>query len=608
MMRGFLILFVFVCVANAFTIESYQSQVTVNEDGSITVYENMIFTLEQEYREGYRSIRKEDFGSLSDIAVNSVTVNGQDVNHKKQMAGDKAEIVWLRTHAGENVVELNYSISDRVQLYNDFAKLCFEHYGANWDAPARSFVARTTPPPEAAGKTVHFEVYSRKKGDAYIDGRDIVIEIEQVPSGNYVGGCYLFDRGAVQTTNAVDASAYDILKNEREIYGSVVVLEGERPWLEWCCVPVFLLFALVAAYAYLHEKKRPRLPESLLPPGEEEPAVVTALVRNRYEIKELVAAVIVDLINRGIIDIVELEKKGEAGSEIRRERTILMLKKVPEGLKDYERSVVEFVFGNKKEVDLDMEMAACNLVSDKTDASKLDIVKRMNRFRKDFPKQIEKLFKDSEIKELSNSAEGRKSVVIGATAILAVVGFFVGFAMFVDSIGWYAQHGEFLSLGAIAGSLLGTVLCGAYLAYVYARAKVPKKEKNRRLYGVWDAFYRGLKSSRIKEYPPASAVIWGRILVYAAALGMAEKVKAHLSEIDSALAERLEKVDGVAITTMSFYSSTVSVRNLATYGNRSGRVSGGGKYGSYSSYSSGGWSGGGGGGFSGGSSGGGGFR
>lgn len=597
------ILLFFISVSSAFSIEDYHTKAIVQENGDLHIYERMVFDLEQEYNEGYRSIRKEDFVYLSDIVVNSVKVNGADVLYELTLNGDQAEIVWKKTYVGENVVELDYDIKDRVQLYNDFAKVCYEYYGANWPVNAEQFSANTTLPAGSAGKTMHFEVYSEKEGNAYVDGLSILISLEDVPSGNYIGGCYLFDRGAVETINTVNASAYAILKEEREIYGSKTVLEPERPNTEYCCFPLFIISFLLAGAMFLKERKRPQIPETILPPGKEEPAVVSSLVRNKYEIKELVAATIVDLINRGIIDIVELEKDAKKGTEIKRERTILILKKKSTTFKDYEKSVIDLVFVEGNEVDLDEMMERYNEVKNKDNAKKLKIIGAVKKFNNVFSAQIKtEVLGDKEIEKLSRNAS-EKNVWLSGFGVFAVFVLFVLCASTGFSTEWYLLHGEEMLLYAIFFSVIGFIVCSVYVAYVYRKPELPKDIANKELYKKWTGFYNGLKSSRIKEYPPSSAVIWGDILKYATALGVADKVKSHLSELDVVTKHQIEVMDNVAISSMAYYTSTVAVYNLGTYGNRGGKSPSGG----FSSHSSGGWSRGGGG-FSGGSSGGGGFR
>jgi len=605
--KALFVILLIITASSAFSIISYNTDAAVQHDGSLRIHETMSFDLEKVYNEGYRSIRSQDFGSLSDITVNSVTVNGQPVPYALQMNGDHAEIVWKKTYAGNNLVELDYTIKDRVQLYDDFAKVCYEHYGADWPAAAQKFRSSMTMPSGAAGKDMHFEVYSAKKGNAYISGLSVIVEMDDVPSGNYIGGCYLFDKGAVQTGNKVSGSALAILNNEREAYGSQSILgpTEETDYAGCCCLPAFLISLVTGLAFFLNERKRPKLPESILPPEKEEPAIVSTLVRNECQQKELVASTIIDLINRNVIDIVELEKAGEKGEEIKRERTILMLKKRPAGLKDYENSVLDLIFSDGNQVDLDAKMAQYDAIKSKADAQASPLYQAVKKFNTDFPKQIDALFTDPEIKGLKNAKVSRTGVG-GFAIFLGFIFVIASCAVLMNSFD-YLSSGKLLQFAVVVITFPLTYALAIYSLYTYWNTTALPK-KNIEKYGKWDAFYRGLKSSRIKEYPPASAVIWGDILVYATALGLADKVKSHLSELsslDPKIASRMDSMDRVALRTMTYYSSAVALHNLATVGNRSG-FSGG--HGGFSSHSSGGWSSGGGGGFSGGSSGGGGFR
>ncbi|MDD5340650.1 MAG: DUF2207 domain-containing protein [Candidatus ainarchaeum sp.] len=602
-MKHALALFVLALLAGAassFSIDSYYTHATVLPNGDLEVQESMNFTLEQAYSEGFRSIRKEDFGTLDNIVIRSVKVNGAAVPYVKQLNEGKAEIVWQRTYEGANAVELDYVLKDRAQLYDDFAKICFEHYGANWAVPATAFQSRMTLPEAARGKDMHYEVYSAKKGSVNVDDLSIVISISNVPSGNYVGGCYLYDKAALSTTNRVNGSALQILKDERKAYGSQETLAPEEPGsITLCCLPLALLLGAVAALRFAQDRKIPKLPESILPPDNEEPAVVSALVRNEVSNKGLVAATILDLINRNILDIVELEKKGrEASATIERERTILMLKKRPAGLKPYENAVIDMIFSEgRKEADLDQMAADFDRIKTKAEAENTTIAKNV----KIFGDEVDGILKAKGVLGLKNKAQAKMAGVV----MLAVFGAFLACAVFGTAPAWfmgYIASGNWFEVGGTLLSFIILIPAIAYLAIHYFRPSVPDAMRNE--YAKWDAFARAVSSSRLKEYPPSSAVIWGGILVYATALEMTDKVKKHFSELDTLTANRLQKLDTVRTSSYTFYTAAWAVHNLGTYGSRSGPSGG---HGGFSSASSGGWSGGGGG-FSGGSSGGGGFR
>ncbi len=603
-MKHALALFVFACLAGAafsFSIDSYYSHATVLPNGDLEVQESINFTLEQAYNEGYRSIRKEDFGTLDNLVVQSVTVNGADVPYITQLNGDKAEIVWQKTYEGANDVELDYILKDRAQLYDDFAKICFEHYGANWAVPAAVFQSRMTLPEAARGKDMHYEVYSAKKGGVNVDDLSIVISINDVPPGNYVGGCYLYDKAALSTTNRVNGSALQILKDERKAYGSQETLAPEQPGSTTiCCLPLAIFLGILAAYRFSQDRKIPKYPEDILPPDKEEPAVVAALVRNQVSEKNLLAACIIDLINRGILDIVELEKKGMgASATIERERTILMLRRRPSGLKPYEDAVIDMIFsGGGTQVDLDKMAEDFDKIKTRDEAEKTAIAKNV----KIFTDEVTRILKENGVSDLRNKAQNKIGGVIGlgifaAFIACATVGVVPGwFISYVASGNWFEAVGTLVSVAILLPAI-------AYLTIRYFRPSVPEKMRDE--YAKWDAFARAVASSRLKEYPPSFASIWGGVLVYATALDMADKVKKHFSELGVLAKGRLASLDRVTASSYVFYTSAWGVYNLKTYGSRYGAPS---SHGGFSSASSGGWSSGGGGGFSGGSSGGGGFR
>ncbi len=600
-MRAALILLALAAASSAFSIDSYFTQAAVQKDGSLDVYENINFTLEKEYSEGFRSIRREDYASLDNLDVHYVKVNGQDVPSMKQQNGDKAEIVWEKTYAGQNNVELSYTLKDRAQLYNDFARVCFEHYGAGWSVPAGVFESRMSLPEAARGKDMHFEAYSAKNGTAFIDDLDVVIRMTDVPPGNYVGGCYLYDKGALSTGHVVHASALQILQHERESYGSEKIIAPEgRGSMALYCLPLGLLSAIAAAVVFFTKRSLPKKPENILPPDDEEPAIVSALVRNEVKQPEMLAAAILSLINRGAIDIVELEKKGETSAGAKRERTILMLRRRPGGLKRYETAILDMLFpGETKEADLDSLAASYDAMKTKEEAEKSPVAQNMDIFAN----EIDGILKARGMTELKDLKTGKNAGLIG----IGMMGLFFSCALVLTAVPFLMYSlaaGDYFGAGGSIVAMLLFFPSAAYLVYYYnVRPTIPKGFEDE--YAEWDAFARAAKASRLKEYPPSSAVIWGEILVYATALGLADKVKRHMSELDSLTAGRLAEMDTIRDSSVRFYSSAWAIRNLRRYGNRHGPEA---RHGGFSSRSSGGWSHGGGGGFGSHSSGGGGFR
>lgn len=591
-MKLYLIFLVLISFAFSFSILNYENNVDIQTNGDIIIKEKINFDMDKPYSEGFRSIRKDEFDSIDDIILDNVTLNNEIISSSLYKVENGAEIVWKKVVVGQNLIEINYRIKNRVEKFDDFARLCYEHYGSKWPVSADKFVSKTTPPINASGETVHFQVYSEKNGSATIENRTIVIQIDSVPSGNYVGGCYLFDKTSVQTNRIMNGSAYEILKNERKTYGSVEVLKPEFPPYEFCCIPIFIIIAIIA---YLESKNKlpKRGTENILPPSKDEPAIVAALVRNELPQKDLMAATILQLINQKVLEIIELENKGETSATLKKERTILILKKETE-LKSHQKALIDMIFSDKKEVDLDALADRFSKIKDTAEAKKID-----EQIRK-FNSEQEKIAIN--YNELIKSRNTRLGVIGGLGSVLlfglciASVAFFDIF----DYIDYLNSIGNFITPITIWISLIASIPLLIYTAYHYSKQKIPEKYSIE--FEKWSGFENAIRSSRLKEYPPSSIEIWGEILVYATALGLADKVKTHLSELGKFSAEDLSKInklDTVRFASYAFYSSTTRVHNVANPAPRSS--------GSYSSHSSGGWSGGGGG-FSGGSSGGGGFR
>ncbi len=590
MLRHLAIILLLAAAASAFSIDSYYNHATVLPDGSLHVYEDINFTLEKQYDQGFRSIRPADAPSPDSVNLEYVKVDGNDVPGYVDTYDGETEIVWNVTHEGKNEVELSYVLSNMTTLWDDYARVCYEHYGANWPVSAASVRTQMDLPPLSEGRTVHFQIYSQKEGNASIEGLSVIAELEDVPSGNYVGGCYLFPKDAVNTTNVMNGSAFQILQDERASYGSTTIIAPDPPTpLGYVCLPLTAILAILAI-AGLFRRTARRMEESILPPSDEQPAVVTAILKNDIPEKDLLAATLLGLINSGAIDIIELERKGEASATIERPRSVLSLKKA-EGLLPHEKALVDMVFGGKKTVELDERAKALNAIEDQDAAKETAMAEGMEKFRKE-----EKALADAKGGWLKDPASNR----VGISATLGMFGLVGGFFVLVfvmteyDS---YAYYNQLQLLWAILASLPIAAIAYAIVAYEYTRPRVLKGHEAD--YAQWDAFARAVKSSRLKTYPPGSVVIWGNILVYATALGLADRVSRHFSQLDSLALKRMQQLDSVRVSSYAFYSSSLAASNLATYGNKSGAVSSG---------SSGGWSSGGGGGFSSGSSGGGGFR
>jgi len=577
----------------SFSIESYNSNATILENGDLNVYEKITFGLDQNYNEGFRSIRPEDVENIDNLIVHSVKLNGDTVNYYSQKNGQFYEIVWTETTVGTNLIELDYTLKNRVELWDDYAKLCFEHYGANWNVPAKQFEARMTLPESTKGKTFHFEIYSNDNGDTNVEAQTIVTRMSNVPSGNYIGGCYLFNKDFINTSKIVNGSAYAILKNEREMYGSKETYNSideiydddydkidpdgfedfDFPKSEICCIPVFVILIIMIGVIFYTRNNYPKYPENIIPPEKIDPVIVANLLNSKENLSNVLAATILNLINKGVIDIVELEKKENNSDDIKREKTILMLKKTDARLSAHEKIVVNMLFSENKLVDLDQLVENFKSIKTRTDALCNPITIKIDAFES----EIKKILDNSQIHEFIGNRKKQNDTII----FIVILGAMISQCMLIDTITTVLTY---LDVGNLMGIILagGSFICNISLAYFLVRtvnnmSTIPKDQKILQRYAKWKAFEQTVKSNRLKEYPPASVVIWGDILVYATALGIADKVNIHLSELDNLTAEKIAKINKVGFSCIRYSSRIRQIKNISERNRRSRHSSSGGR-------------------------------
>jgi hypothetical protein len=220
--------------------------------------------------------------------------------------------VWPGAPIGKNTVELNYSIRNMAVEYDDYVMACWGHFASGRAGDYAHMSDFLFAIYRTEQDMVDFRLNDTKDGKTKVYDKGVRGSYTFLKFPDHVSGCYIFEKGGINSTRHESGSALDAL-DEADMSGNRTFTPFHRDKLELFCVPI-LLISIVCAYTmYKREKGRPHLAENILPPGKEEPAVVAALVKNDFRFDDLVAATILDLISEGVIGIVELET-GQCGS------------------------------------------------------------------------------------------------------------------------------------------------------------------------------------------------------------------------------------------------------------------------------------------------------
>lgn len=584
----FLLLFVSLIFSKSYEIDEYNVEITIDENGKTTIFENIKVAFYGNFEEGWRDIPLEDIEKLENIENVWVEVNELPVPFEVENVGD-ARIHWYyETSGGTDRILLGFELENAVKKYNDGALFCWTLLGDSWGTTTDHLNAKITLPEGADEDQVNAKMYYPSgSGQVDVNENNIEIDVYNIASGDYVGMCLVFDKNSVDILpqNSYDGSVYDSerLKDDQGI-----------KWYLCLGTPILGIIALIGCWLKYGKDNVKSLQPSVLPPSNISPAILPGLMNENDVFRtETIAGTIIDLISKGYLGIQELEKTREVkmfgDSNLKKDRTILILKKRDNKLNKHEKTIIDMIFGtDEKKVDLDELIETAQGKELKLDGKKMtkERKKKLKEMRKKTKKRLIAnygKFKDHITKEIKKQKFFDNSGV-GIVILLGILFFFAGFIAFL----FFDVYELFV---------------GVPVAILFWLSTVVMKRRNPEWideYSEWKGFENAVSGTLIKENSPSSVVVWERILAYATVLGKANKVMNHMNELRilSTLGiKKLRRMD----TRLHRFNRYVSAAYASRYMSRS---SGGGIHigGGTSSWSSSG------GGFSSGRTGGGGFR
>jgi hypothetical protein len=478
----FLLLFLLVPLAHAeFQVNSYDAKAILMQDGSLSIHETIKYETDVHPDEMFYSIPDEYYSDLSDIQVNSIFVNGEETNYTIYDYEELVGIVWPGVPRGENTVEINYSLKNRAVEYDDYILACWSHFASGRAGDSTHMFDFLFALYYTEEDMVEYKINDSKEGTINVYDKGVKGEYTFLKFPDHVSGCYIFEKGGVNASRHESGSALDALE-EADMSRNRTFTPFHRDKLELFCLPILLISFISAYIMYKREKKRPHLAENILPPGSEEPAVVAALVKNDFRFDDLVAATILDLISKGIIGIVELEKD-PANVDPDKEHTILFLKKKNAKVKDHERTLLDFIFSEGDKVDLDKRLEDYKK-SYFNAPNKL--IKPLNKFNREFWPQVQKLLENNGVYKMFLDGERRRDDIRKAFSFGMLLSLGIGMVMtIIMNQPMPAIVGELLVMGII--TLWGSTFLLSFLAdVVFIQTKARRISKSELM--IWGLY------------------------------------------------------------------------------------------------------------------------
>jgi len=497
----------------SYYIDKADIQLFVQSDGLLHVKESLFFSFSGKYNGVYRDIPLKPGQSLKNI---NVTTKGAYSSYEVYTEGEYKKIkVYLYSDPEKTKpitdrdveVRIEYDFVNVINVFNDVGELHYKIWGEEWEVPV-----------EQVTSTVHFNSSSENHKfwvnpiDLYVENSTsnstIILKTDKIYSGDY------FEIRAVVPLSNFDNPIYanrihsdglaKMEKIQQEYVDEYIFMQNLYSII---AILIVLVSVIIPISIYLKYGREPKIGYSARyerePPTKDPPALVNALVAGAKDIGEPnidgFQATIMDLINRKVFSIVPKEE-GESLKLICNPYSI-------HDFNQFELKVISFLRSKKD--------FSSNIVDLKKLTDDLD------------PKRFGNIFKswkkDLKTKFLGKNTFKKYFIDTGSELIRTVGNIFIYFSLIV---GFLTFIFAFLVLWNLFWALLFMLIVGIICRKVSSGIGGRWTEYGKEYDEKWKNFKKYLNDfSLMKEYPPESVAVWNDYLVYATALGVADKVE-----------------------------------------------------------------------------------
>lgn len=491
---------------------------TLNEDGTLDVIEQITYRFKKPFRGVLREIYPDDMGSrYSQIDVKA---DGMTIRHIERTGTDRNPMVrvWFVPYQSTAIapeegrdrvtVTFSYRVFGAVQSGADVAQL----FRKVWGEDTESWVGEIHATINFPDNMTILDLHTHPKVDTTRTGNTFSFSINNHPPKTFAEFRAVFP---LASTTQMDSSNVrrgiftkeDIDKIEQTTLTMVFLGKWIFPAVLIFLVIVFpiLIFKFLGKQHevdYHAEYERE-------PPTDDSPDLVNCIVKNltSWLDNDGIGAVMMNLYRLGYIDF-EVDPKND------RVTSIILAEKEPEGLSITEATFLGF-----------LKQQSSGGVFDFAEIKKA--VSKSQRKAKAYTtafKSYKSLVQTSASKRHMLEGKGNGLAKLLAFLLLAASSLLVFL--------FYPQP-EVSSLMPFAMVYAGGVWVTAMAIILQRRDVFGRWTRQGRVYYLkWESFRRFMADySLLNEHPPSSVVLWEQYLVYATALGIADQVRKNLNKM-----------------------------------------------------------------------------
>lgn len=372
-----------VCYAKSYSIDNIDIEATIQEDGSVTVKQNMTYTFKGQYNGIYVSIPYEiddaeydsfrQQGELKDslynpsgVTIDAISLNGKAFE-KRTSASNGASSVY--TTSGKDGIltikmfspsvdetktfEINYTLHNVCVKHEDVGELYYNFIGGEWDQTIENLKINVY----LKNSNTNLKIWGHGNYNGIsqiISDQQALFKTSDVRPGEYVAVRMLFDKDCIP--NAVKTSGIEatdlILQDEAEIGKNLVSkLNHSKKTALFCLILLIYWFVLLGIYEMDKKYQISDFDEQALF-QKYNPLIAGCIQGSRGILSRDLIAVILNLINKKNI---QLELIPILNNRRKKDQYVYQISKNPDkeqNMDKIEKYIYHWIFQKDEKVDL----------------------------------------------------------------------------------------------------------------------------------------------------------------------------------------------------------------------------------------------------------------
>jgi len=534
--------------SSKYFISSVKVEQAIQKDGTVKVHEIITYTMRKPFRGVYRYIPPERYVEIGDVNIWTEGVKTQYVDLHKTKNSFEAK-VWLVPFQSTQQLDpkehknitLHVLYTARYVLENgmDVSQLFRQFWGPDWDSPAKNIEAIFSFPENLNP----VNIYTHPKAEVEKSRNNTyTIKLKRLPPYSFGEVRFVFDvKPNMKYTVKNPGLKFEDIKKEERKY--------ERDHLKRTLIPViiYIIFVSGVILIYVFMGREPEIDYQAIYereiPYKDSPDLVNSVVKNltgKVD-QDGIVAVIMDLYKKDYIDFVDTDKK---------DRVIIIKSRTPrEDLSESEKDLLRILVGfSSADGKFDFESLKKEFKKSVSKAKRF--TKRLQNYEQKVSKEVNKR---SYLLKAGNTLA--KALAISLMVLAFVLRDYVP----------RFPHNNLYDLCWIMSIFYW--ITGSIVLVTPRDVFGRWTKAGREYYLKWKNFEKFLLDfSLLSEHPPESVILWEDYLVYATALGIADKVEKNLRKLIPRKVWNENSAHPMLYTASSLYvsNSFASLRSVAS--------------------------------------------